>query len=348
MNIGDEPELWCGRATRETVTAIERMFASVGEPKSRAMLEWLYLESPGGAFVAIAHDKRGPVEGAGAVYAAFSSQFRVGETSRRWIQSFDTLTLPEYRGRGLFVRLARMVFDMAVDNGVAGVYGFPNDASLPGFVRRLGWTTMDPLPMVVRPIGARYLRVKAGIRRPRVSEKSDALVGGSVKCVAECPKDVDLLYREWSAGGYVGVQRDFDYLNWRLARPGAVYSMYTRRSSDGTLEGFGASSLQLKHGCALGYVMELMCLPEAPGAGRDVAHAILRDLKLRHADLVLGWSLPCNIARSQLRRVGFIGFKPALRPISLHFAARVFDGAISATVLERDNWYLSYLDSDTV
>lgn len=348
MSLDREPEIWTGRATTDTVSAIERMFASVGEGKSRALLEWLYLRSPGGAYVAIAHDERGPIEGAGALYAAFPSQFRVGDTSRPWIQSFDTLTLPNYRGRGLFVRLAKIVFERAARDGVAGVYGFPNDASLPGFERRLGWTNLDPLPMMVRPIGSRYLRVRAGLRHPAVSDTFGPADQGSVRRVRDCPNDLDLLYETWSEGGYVGVQRDLEYLRWRLARPGASYSLYASRHSDGTLEAFGVSSLQLKHGCSLGYLMELMCLPRVPRAGREVASAILNDLKSRQADMVLGWSLPGTVARAQSHRVGFFGIGERFRPISLHFAARVFDPTLNSTALQRNRWYISYLDSDTV
>lgn len=349
MSQDREPEFWTGRATVDTLSAVQRMFAATGEHKSSDFLDWLYLQSPGGsAYVAIAHDERGPVEGAGALYAAFPSQFRVGDESKRWLQSFDTLTLPAYRGRGLFVRLARMVFEQAAGDGIAGIYGIPNDNSLPGFERRLGWTKLDPLPMIARPIGSRYIRVKAGLRHAAVSDSFPLIVRGSVRRVAECPPDLDRLYDAWSERSYVGIRRDSEYLRWRLARPGARYSMFTSRRKDGTLDGFGVSTLELKHGCSLGYIMELMCLPETPRAGREVARAMLRELKGRQADLVLGWSLPGTLARSNLNRVGFFGLRESFRPFQLHFAAHVFDETFASFALERDNWYVSYLDSDTV
>jgi hypothetical protein len=54
-------------------------------------------------------------------------------------QSGDTMTSIDHRKKGLFVRLAKEAYDIANNNGVNIVYGFPNENSYPGFVKKLNW-----------------------------------------------------------------------------------------------------------------------------------------------------------------------------------------------------------------
>lgn len=54
-------------------------------------------------------------------------------------QSGDTMTHPNHRGKGLFITLAKMTYDLAKEVGIELVFGFPNANSYPGFVKKLSW-----------------------------------------------------------------------------------------------------------------------------------------------------------------------------------------------------------------
>lgn len=54
-------------------------------------------------------------------------------------QSGDTMTHPEYRGKGLFIALAKETYSLCKAEGVHFVFGFPNKNSYPGFIRKLEW-----------------------------------------------------------------------------------------------------------------------------------------------------------------------------------------------------------------
>lgn len=54
-------------------------------------------------------------------------------------QSGDTMTRKEHQGKGLFVALAKETYNYAQNAGVKVVFGFPNENSYPGFVRKLDW-----------------------------------------------------------------------------------------------------------------------------------------------------------------------------------------------------------------
>ncbi|MCC6471942.1 MAG: GNAT family N-acetyltransferase [Alphaproteobacteria bacterium] len=65
-------------------------------------------------------------------------------------QSIDTMVHPRARGRGLFGLLAAKARDMAAARGIEVVYGFPNQTSLPMFMKSQGFQYLGNSPRHVR------------------------------------------------------------------------------------------------------------------------------------------------------------------------------------------------------
>lgn len=83
-------------------------------------------------------------------------------------QSGDTMTLPEHQGKGLFTQLAKLTYEACQSEGIHLVFGFPNENSYPGFVKRLGWTHFDNLSVyLMRVKGLAWLRLKKTFRLPQ-------------------------------------------------------------------------------------------------------------------------------------------------------------------------------------
>lgn len=75
----------------------------------------------------------------GAYYGAFPIKVIFNNKELVAAQSGDTMTLVDHRGKGLFTKLAKHTFKYAAEVGVAFIFGFPNNNSLPGF-KKMGWT----------------------------------------------------------------------------------------------------------------------------------------------------------------------------------------------------------------
>lgn len=88
----------------------------------------------------IGHVAYAPSGEPAAYYGVFPVKVRGGETTVVAAQSGDTMTHPDHQGRGLFTMLGRATYEAAAAEGIAFVFGFPNENSYPGFVRKLGWT----------------------------------------------------------------------------------------------------------------------------------------------------------------------------------------------------------------
>lgn len=105
-------------------------------------LRWLYIENP-----------CGPVIGMDALfgetlaahYACIPARVYLDGREVSALLSLNTATHPNFRGKGLFTKLAEATYDAATHKNYAVVYGVANANSTPGFVRKLGFQLVSPL-----------------------------------------------------------------------------------------------------------------------------------------------------------------------------------------------------------
>jgi len=76
---------------------------------------------------------------AAAYYGVFPVKVKYKGEDFLAAQSGDTMTHPNYRGKGLFIELAKTTYALAKEEGLCFVFGFPNNNSFPGFVNKLNW-----------------------------------------------------------------------------------------------------------------------------------------------------------------------------------------------------------------
>jgi GNAT superfamily N-acetyltransferase len=80
-----------------------------------------------------------------AYYGVFPCRVSADGTIILAAQSGDTMTHPEHRGKGLFIKLAQHTYSLCGELGIRFVFGFPNENSYPGFVRKLNWVHEENL-----------------------------------------------------------------------------------------------------------------------------------------------------------------------------------------------------------
>jgi GNAT superfamily N-acetyltransferase len=126
---------------------VQRCFSGSG--RSMAGEAWRFTATPAGVIpgmVALDGDR------IVASYTAWPVSLYLGGELVQGAQSMDTMTDPDYRGRGLFVTLAAASYDYMAARGYDLIYGFPNDNSFPGFMRRLAWTHVGDVSTLKRLI----------------------------------------------------------------------------------------------------------------------------------------------------------------------------------------------------
>jgi GNAT superfamily N-acetyltransferase len=133
-------------------------------------------------------------------------------------QSADTMTHPGYRNMGLFKALANLTYTLCKQEGIRLVFGFPNQNSLPGFIK-MGWQLTDSLDSF-------HIRVDRVLPLQTIARKYPAL--GSLynwyadKILKNHLKDKNGVQNSVLADGYNGVFRDDNYLNYKTYSPTRV------------------------------------------------------------------------------------------------------------------------------
>jgi hypothetical protein len=329
-------------------------FTDNGMPRSAGAVRWQFGENPTGKLWAeFAVQAESTPERLAAIYAVIPVRVRHPGGPRFAAQSVDTITDEAFRGRGLFLKLAKECYGRASIEKAAFVFGFPNGNSAHGFFKKLGWTSLDPVPFLIRPLRVRYVAEKLGIpsrfvpnlRVPVFTRRVPS--GQRLVALDAWDERAAEVWSEFSRDVTIAVERDAAYLRWRLSRPGARYQ------SLGVFEGerllaFGVYCVTEKHGGRVGYVIELLHRPDCAKAADAILGAMLGNMRSEGADVALAWNLRHSRNHRSFQKAGFFPLPERLRPIELHFGARSFDEPQNPAVTDRRSWYLSYCDSDTV
>lgn len=105
-------------------------------------LRWLYIDNPAGEVVGFdAWDNTTLA----ATYVCIPCWVMRKGAKVKMLLSLNTATHENYRGQGLFTRLANATYEEAKAAGISAVYGVANANSIGGFTRKLGFTDLGSL-----------------------------------------------------------------------------------------------------------------------------------------------------------------------------------------------------------
>jgi len=80
-----------------------------------------------------------------AFYGVIPVKFLIRNETVLGAQSCDTMTHSSHRKKGLFIKLAKMTFDLAKEKNIHFIFGFPNKNSYTGFVEKLGFLKTETM-----------------------------------------------------------------------------------------------------------------------------------------------------------------------------------------------------------
>ncbi|MCR9183690.1 MAG: GNAT family N-acetyltransferase [Flavobacteriaceae bacterium] len=336
----------------ETLDSYKACFVKNGIPKQTEIIKWQFFNNGLKNHVSLEFDEN--LKTIAAIYATFSVKFKIDDNIVIGSQSLDTITDVDYRGKGLFTKLANDVYQKANNNDVSFVYGFPNGNSIYGFEKKLDWTVLDPVPFLIKPLRSEYFTKRINFLKflPNVNltftKKSKSKKYSTFEKIA-FPDSVNILWSSFSKDIKVAVQRDKVYLDWRyLQKPLENYKIAHCYDLNNILKGFIVYSVKEKHEGRIGYIMELIYDLKYPEVSKELLQFAISEINMQKADCILSWCLDHSPNASAYKKEFFIKIPEKFKPIELHFGARCFVNELKGLVNNRKNWYLSYSDSDTV
>lgn len=273
------------------------------------------------------------------------------------MQSVDTLTDVDHRGKGLFIQLAKKLYDNASESGFAFVYGFPNSNSGPGFFKKLGWQSFGEVPFLIKPLRLSYffkkiLRSRSSSMKEEVVLKAEAppgyqFNGMMIKKIEEFGSDYLDLWKSFKSNIQIGVDRSDEYLNWRFNKPGEFYYRYGLYR-DNQLIAIVVFTIKEKHDGMIGYIMEFMYNPVNVKEAKKLLGFATKFIRSQKADFILAWCLPHSTNYLGYKGAGFMKLPEKFRPLQLFFGVKPLQENSSTIITTVENWYISYVDSDSV
>lgn len=339
-------------ATEQDLQLFHRCFEANGSPRSLEMLRWQYFAPPAGKLLvdlAVTTDDNPRLA---AIYAVFPIWMRAGNQRVVGVQSLNTLTDEAFRGRGLFLKMAASLYARAESGQVGMVYGFPNGNSAHGFFKRLSWDSLDPMPILIRPLRSGYVlrKLRAGalskiLDIPLGLARSPKLPGGySLRTVAQPTAEFDGLWERFSTSFRFAVERSAEYLTWRLQRPDENYEIVGLSKNDALIGYSVIGSIRTAENELVGKLMELVFDPSDAIAAKMLIAESLHRLKSRECSVVWAWNFEHSPGHAAYRDFGFIPLPEKLQPSEGHMGVRAFTNL--PEVADRSQWYVSMFDSD--
>jgi GNAT superfamily N-acetyltransferase len=307
------------------------LLARVGTTQlSDEEFRWWFDRNPAGeGIVSLA------VDGGDVVGVAAMSFFRTamnGSPARLAIP-VNVATDPRYRGQGVFSTLELENEALAAASGSPITVTFPNGASYPIFVRRLGWIDLPRLRLWARPLHVRallrYVLGRPGVRgalRPR-DDRPHTLYGLEVRPVEAFGEQMDELGRRAAVDYGHHFVRDSGYFNWRYLDSPRDYRCFGAYRGE-ELVGVAVVGHTFKHGVSAGFLADLVAAPDGYLETRALLARALAEVR-GEADALVLLPPPSRTQRRALLAAGFAPTNKRLRFIGkpLHDGARIDERA---------------------
>ena len=214
----------------------QQCFSENGSVKSIELLKWFHQQNlPGLQIIYYAIDKK--TNQIASIYTYLPLKLKCMGKIVTAMQSFDTLTDYRHRSKGLFIKLASRLEkeESLKDNEL--VFGFPNENSVHGFVKKLDFTYFGEVPFLIKPIRISYLVRKFLKKKERNQEEINCQIDSpqeiklnhkdSIKLINKFSQDYDRLWGKIGPQINIGTNRNAAYMNWRyIDKPGENYSRY--------------------------------------------------------------------------------------------------------------------------
>jgi hypothetical protein len=275
--------------------------------------------------------------------------------------SLDTMTDPEYSGKGIFQKAAKSLYADLIERGVAFVFGFPNVNSIHGFKEKLAWNMISVPPIYVCPVspipmtrktcsallksicfkthGAILKRRLSKLKKdnPHVTIRKDVMFDGWA----------DELWQQCRNQHDIWVIRDATYLRWRYNdRPDTSYEYYTAWH-EGKVAGYVVTVDTMRDEGPVTFILDIVADLKEVGIADALIEAVLRSSIEKNIALVSTIVMPGSPYKTTFLKNCFLPLPRMLFPQKLFFGVNALvEDPLLSIVLKLKSWHLSWGDTD--
>jgi len=228
-------------------TDIIELFELVFKKKiSREFWNWRFINNPWAkGIIFLAWDN----STLAAHYAVMPIQLDVSNNFIQSVFSMTTMTHPNYRGRSLFPKLAKITYEEARKKGFNLVYGFPNINSHQTFIKKLNWADFGNIPLY-------KMKLENILEKSSYDQKN--LKAEQIQFFDE---KINEFWEKAKNNFVIKVPRTKEFLNWRFKdNPETKYFMFLLKDGNNSVIGYFVLKIYESNNDIMGHIVDYCLL----------------------------------------------------------------------------------------
>ncbi len=276
--------------------------------------------------------------------------------------SIDTMISKEYRGKGIYEKMSKKSYELAIERGIKVRIGFPTNQALRGLLGDIGATLVGDIPLFIKPYkldnflfsiikikplaralsipGILFINVAYKERRVNINKSY------VFKEVEEFNEEFDMLWDRIKNNSPIMTKRDSKFLNWRVKNhPKNNYKIFGAYLND-ELVGYMVvkteeRSLRGKSNVKLGSIVDMVGIDEGVLAGLYLQTK--KYFKSEKTDFVVSWASESMKYRQLLVKLGFFKSRSAIAFVVKDLTE---EKEFENYIVDERNWYIMPIESD--
>jgi len=292
-------------------------------------------------------------------YAALPYEYIIDGKHHHVAMVCDVMTGVKARGKGVFTKLGVYSTEKFNEEGFSFSTGYPIRADvIPGH-KKAGWIFPFQIPMY-----GKFLRMNAFFATRKktylipfanlaiftyniiISLFTNKQLKGS--CVEQFSsmqlddiKGLDLFFSRWIKEQKISLNKNKEFLNWRLNAPGKEYHIVTLKKEDEII-GYTVFRKVEKLGVPCIGILDFCLLDCCKDASTVLMKKVFHVAKVEKAELILMMMMKNRATQYKILRQGFIK-----TPYPFSFITKIFNNAPNKDIMYNEkNWSLMWIDSD--
>lgn len=282
--------------------------------------------------------------------------------------STSTVTDTNYRGRGLFPKLAKLLYFYIRERNFKIIYGFPNEQSIRTFLYKLSWFKVCRFPLMVKPLNFKKISLRYlgnNIMTGSLGTFINCLKEKMIRCICirkplelknitieqtnYFPEGLGILWEKTHIKNRIAIIRDCEYLQWRyLKKPQGKYDVNIIFRGNNYV-GYFITKLENKYGLNILFIMEIVIQNDDKIIMSYAIDFITHQAKTMNADIISLLALKNHPNYLLFIRKGFFPIPEKLFPNEIYFCAMLNCEDINITSIKNRNiWYITWGDTDII
>jgi GNAT superfamily N-acetyltransferase len=272
------------------LVTLAKSYYDSGEIISDDYLSWQYNRNPSGfPFYALANYGEQIV----GQYIVIPIRYRYQESMYSGTLSLNTLTHPDFQGKGLFTKLANSTYELCSSKTVDFTIGFPNPLSHGGFIKKLDFQEIGRCNLLVKPIRPFNL-FKDFLKRKKFKHGGDIPFnwktinkdGVQLTNFGLTQHEEYTIFWESLSKSKIMIDKDFEFLKWRYFDiPGRKYHVIQAKREN-KITAICVLRIEKVLMTNTAIIMDFFVLDAHISDGNVLLKSILKELKHQQVNLV--------------------------------------------------------------